>query len=207
MNEQATAQFWDEMYGRAGRVWSGNPNPALTREAADLAPGSALDAGCGEGADSYWLARRGWRVHAVDISTVALDRAAAHDKPGIADRITWERGDLTELVPRPRAYDLVNSQFLHFPRAVREPLFGRLADAVAPGGTLLLVGHHPLDLDTTASRPAEPDLYFTPEELVAALDPDSWDVLVARADPRGGKDREGREQTLHDTVLRARRRT
>jgi len=206
MNEQFTQQFWDELYGRTSRVWSGNPNPLLTREVVDLAPGSALDAGCGEGADSHWLARRGWLVRGVDVSAVALDRAEAHGDPEIADRITWQRRDLTEWVPERQAYDLVNSQFLHFPRALREPLFGRLADAVAPAGTLLLVGHHPADLDTTVHRPAEPDLYFTPEELVAALDPDSWDVLVAEAVPRAVTDPEGRPATIHDTVLRARRR-
>jgi len=206
MNEQFTQQFWDELYGRTSRVWSGNPNPLLTREVVDLAPGSALDAGCGEGADSHWLARRGWRVRGVDVSAVALERAEAHSEPEIADRITWQRRDLTEWVPERQAYDLVNSQFLHFPRALREPLFGRLADAVAPAGTLLLVGHHPADLDTTVHRPAEPDLYFTPEELVAALDPDSWDVLVAEAVPRAVTDPDGRPATIRDTVLRARRR-
>ncbi|HWN36186.1 MAG TPA: class I SAM-dependent methyltransferase [Pseudonocardia sp.] len=206
MNEQFTQQFWDELYGRTSRVWSGNPNPLLTREVVDLASGSALDAGCGEGADSHWLARRGWLVRGVDVSAVALDRAEAHGDPEIADRITWQRRDLTEWVPERQAYDLVNSQFLHFPRALREPLFGRLADAVAPAGTLLLVGHHPADLDTTVHRPAEPDLYFTPEELVAALDPDSWDVLVAEAVPRAVTDPDGRPATIRDTVLRARRR-
>jgi SAM-dependent methyltransferase len=206
MDTQASAQFWDELYGRSQRVWSGNPNPLLTREVPDLPPGSALDAGCGEGADSHWLAGRGWRVLAVDISAVALERAAAHTEPEVADRVTWQRRDLTEWVPERRAYDLVNSQFLHFPRALRAPLFGRLADAVAPGGTLLLVGHHPSDLDTTVHRPDQPDLFFTPEELVAALDPDGWDVLVAQASPRAVTDHDGREVTIHDTVLRARRR-
>ncbi|HEX4250172.1 MAG TPA: class I SAM-dependent methyltransferase [Pseudonocardia sp.] len=207
MSEHTTAQFWDEMYGSTTRVWSGNPNPLLTREVSDLAPGSALDAGCGEGADSHWLARRGWRVHGVDISSVALERAAAQTEPEIAGRITWERGDLTEWVPRRRAYDLVNSQFLHFPRALREPLFARLADAVAPGGTLLLVGHHPSDLHTTVRRPQEPDLFFTPEELVANLAADDWEVLVAQASPREVADGHGHGATIRDTVVRARRRS
>jgi SAM-dependent methyltransferase len=206
MHDQHSQAFWDDLYGRTDRVWSGNPNPLLTREAADLAPGNALDAGCGEGADTHWLARRGWRVRAVDVSAVAVERAESHTGPEIADLITWQRRDLREWVPEPRAYDLVNSQYLHFPRAQREPLFARLADAVAPAGTLLLVGHHPSDLDTTVHRPAEPDLYFTPEELVAALDPDGWEVLVAQASPRTVTDAEGRAATIHDTVLRARRR-
>jgi len=69
--------FWDERYRSADALWSGQPNPQLVIEAADLAPGTALDAGSGEGADAIWLAARGWQVTTVDISTVALERGAA----------------------------------------------------------------------------------------------------------------------------------
>ncbi len=70
--------FWNERYRSSERVWSGNPNPQLVAEVAGLAPGRALDVGCGEGADAIWLARRGWDVVATDISGVALERAAQH---------------------------------------------------------------------------------------------------------------------------------
>ncbi len=206
MDERFTAGFWDERYRSATRIWSGDPNPQLVGEARDLEPGTALDAGCGEGADALWLAHRGWRVTAVDVSAVALERGAAHAGQDIADRIAWRQGDLTTWVPERGAYDLVNAQFMHFPRALREPLFARLAAAVAPGGTLLLVGHHPSDMTTTMPRPPEPDLFFTAEEIAGALPPDRWEVLVADARPRTAVDPDGREVTIHDAVLRARRR-
>ncbi|KOG87623.1 SAM-dependent methyltransferase, partial [Streptomyces varsoviensis] len=66
------ARHWDDMYRSRDQVFSGNPNPVLVAEAAGLRPGQALDVGCGEGADAVWLARRGWRVTAVDVSEVAL---------------------------------------------------------------------------------------------------------------------------------------
>lgn len=75
--DRFTAAFWDERYRSAHSLWSGNPNRHLVAEAADLTPGAALDAGAGEGADAIWLAGRGWQVTAVDISGVALGRAAA----------------------------------------------------------------------------------------------------------------------------------
>lgn len=80
--------FWDERYGSGGAVWSGRPNPQLVAEAPWLAsadalvPRTALDVGCGEGADSVWLARRGWQVTAVDFSRVALHRAQDHAAAG-----------------------------------------------------------------------------------------------------------------------------
>jgi SAM-dependent methyltransferase len=172
----------------------------------DLPPGTALDAGCGEGADTHWLARRGWRVTAMDVSAVALERGAAHAREDIADRITWEQVDLTTWVPDHRTYDLVNAQFTHFPRVLREPLYAHLAASVSPAGTLLIVAHHPWDLRTTMPRPQEPDLFFTAEELAGSLDAHEWDILVADARPRSAIHPEGREITIHDAVLRARRR-
>ncbi|GAA1252053.1 class I SAM-dependent methyltransferase [Pseudonocardia aurantiaca] len=205
IDERFTARFWDERYSSASRIWSGDPNPQLVSEAGALDPGTALDAGCGEGGDAHWLARRGWQVTAVDVSAVALERGAAHAEPDISGRIDWQCADLTTWAPD-RAYDLVNAQFMHFPRALREPLFARLADAVSPAGTLLIVGHHPSDMQTTMPRPPEPDLFFTAEEAANSLDTQRWDVITAASRPRMARDPEGREVTIHDAVLHARRR-
>lgn len=91
---QFTQEFWDDRYRSAGRLWSGQPNPQLVAQTAGLTPGDALDAGCGEGADAIWLARRGWNVTAVDVSAVALERAAASaGVEGVPARIVWRRED------------------------------------------------------------------------------------------------------------------
>ena len=87
-----TPEFWDERYRSKEQVWSGNPNPHLVEQIADIAPGTALDVGCGEGADAIWLAARGWQVTAADVSQVALDRGArfaAEAGSDVAARITW----------------------------------------------------------------------------------------------------------------------
>lgn len=85
-------------------------------------------------------------------------------------------------------------------------MYARLAAAVAAGGTLLVVGHHPSDLATTMGRPRLPDLMFTAEDVAAGLDPDHWEIVVAESRPRRALDPEGREITIADAVLRARRR-
>ncbi|WP_329111172.1 class I SAM-dependent methyltransferase [Micromonospora sp. NBC_01699] len=203
-----TREFWDERYRSADRIWSGNPNPHLVTTATDLEPASALDVGSGEGADAIWLADRGWRVTGVDISGVALTRAAeraAEAGPEIAERITWQRADLLSWAPEPARYDLVQAQFVHLPPAELEPLHRRLAAAVRPGGTLLVVGHHPSDLDTSIGRPNLPDLMFTAEHIAAVLDPADWDI-VTTAPERPAVDPEGRTITIRDAVLRAHRR-
>jgi thioredoxin reductase/SAM-dependent methyltransferase len=200
---------WEERYGAGPAVWSGNPNPQLVTEAARLTPGRALDVGCGEGADAIWLAERGWQVTAVDFSTAALARAAAHATAAgehVADRIEWTHADIRDHAFTERAYDLVSSQFMHLPGELRRDLFASLAAAVAPGGALLIVGHHPIDLRTSAHRKHFPDMMFTSEEIASALDPAVWEVLAAETRPRTATDPDKHEITVHDAVLLARRR-
>ena len=202
-------EFWDARYASADKVWSGNPNPRLVEHVADLPPGEALDVGCGEGADAIWLASQGWQVTAIDVSTVALDRAAtraAEVGPDVAARITWRQADVLSWDPAPLQFDVVSAQFMHLPEDARESLHCRLAAAVRPGGTLLIVGHHPSDLETTAGRWNCPGLLFTADEIAAILDPDQWQVIVAGAPKRQATDPEGRPVTIRDAVLRAQRR-
>ena len=109
----AAARQWDDMYRSRARVWSGRPNPQLVAETAGLTPGTALDLGCGEGADALWLAERGWTVTAVDVSAVALERAAGHAAASEAgSSITWLQRDLEAWAPDGQ-FDLVSAQFLH----------------------------------------------------------------------------------------------
>lgn len=201
--------FWDERYRSASSVWSGQPNPHLVTEAADLAPGTALDVGCGEGADAIWLASRGWKVTAVDLSPVALERAAARAAEAggdVARRIDWLRVDLTSWVPATASYDLVSAQFVHLPEDQHRALHHWLAKSVSSGGTLLIVGHDPADLQTSAARPPLPELFFTASDLAAALDPQEWEIVVSETRARPSLDPEGRAITVHDAVLRGQRR-
>jgi SAM-dependent methyltransferase len=199
--------FWDERYRSARRVWSGKPNPHLVAEVAGRPPGRALDAGCGEGADAIWLARREWRVLAADISGVALERAAQHARdtdPAAAARIEWRQVDLLARPPEPGCFDLVSAQFLQLPLQPRTRLFTALAAAVRDGGMLLVVGHHPSDLGAGVPRPPMPELFYTPDEIADLLD-GSWTVEACEARPRQASTPEGAEVTIHDTVMVATR--
>ncbi|HEY0186461.1 MAG TPA: FAD-dependent oxidoreductase [Cellulomonas sp.] len=206
-------EFWEERYRTGAQIWSGRPNPQLVAEVSDLPAGRALDLPCGEGGDAVWLARRGWQVTAADLAASALDRvrvAAAQAGPEVDARIRTERSDVTVpdgagWLPEPGGYDLVTSHFLHLPPAERPLAFRRMAAAVAPGGTLLVVAHHASDLATTIGRPHLAELFFDPEEVVAALDPEQWEVLLAEARPRQATDPDGNEIVIRDTLVRARR--
>ncbi|MBA2889204.1 thioredoxin reductase [Nonomuraea soli] len=198
-SKQFSREYWEERH-RSG-YQPENVNAHLEKESADLTPGRALEAGCGEGTDARWLAGRGWRVSAVDISAAALDNARAKDAGGLVD---WQRADLTEWKPEDEAYDLVYSAYVH-PAGPRDDLIARLAAAVAPGGTLLIVGHHPSD-EHSAAHASGPQVHFTAEEVAAGLDPARWEVLTAEPRTRTVRAHNGHGMTMRDTVLRARRR-
>ncbi|MBR8741675.1 bifunctional 2-polyprenyl-6-hydroxyphenol methylase/3-demethylubiquinol 3-O-methyltransferase UbiG [Nocardiopsis sp. MG754419] len=205
--EDMGEDFWNERYRTKGRIWSGAPNRHLVAEVAGLAPGRALDVGSGEGADALWLAERGWAVTAVDISSVALDRAAAHARDRgseVAERITWTRADVTAWAPPAPAFDLVTVQFMHLYPNPRARLFAALAGAVAPGGELLVVAHHPRDLETGVPRPPMPELFYEGDAVTAALTEGEWEVLVDEA-RAGEQTLDGTTHTVHDLVVRARR--
>lgn len=192
-----SAEYWDDRYS-GGQQWSGKPNAQLVTEVTGLEPGSALDVGCGEGGDANWLAEQGWQVTALDISKVALDRAAGH----AGDlKISWVQADLLSEGPE-GTYDLVSAQYMHLPEEPRVSLHQRLAAAVNPGGTLLIVAHDKSDVESGARRPPMPGLFFTIEEVVESLPQDEWTVVTAERRPRVMDD----GIDIHDAVIRLRRR-
>jgi SAM-dependent methyltransferase len=206
LSELFTQQAWDARYAESDRIWSGHPNPRLVEHVAGLPPGDALDVGCGEGADAVWLATKGWRVTALDVSAVALERTAAHAREaGVADRVTPLHHDLMSGQRLPGEYQLVSMQFMHPPPEVFDDLHRRVGAAVRPGGTLLVVAHHPDDVATGVREPHGPGLLFTPERVVAALPADEWEVRVAAAPTREWA-RESGTVTVTDTVVVATRR-
>jgi SAM-dependent methyltransferase len=195
---------WDERYGGEGRIWSGRPNAVLVDEAGDLTPGRAVDLGCGEGGDAIWLAERGWQVTALDFSEAGLTRAAAHAADrGVADRVEWRQADLRSWRPGGEQWDLVTSHFLHLLDDGMLEATRRMAEAVAPGGTLIVVGHHPDD-EHTGLRWSMPGVLFAAEQLAPAVDPDLFDVRVEARERR--ETRDGVEHVVTDAVLRALRR-
>jgi SAM-dependent methyltransferase len=202
-------ESYDELYRSAPAVWSGRPNRQMVVEAADLSPGTALDAGSGEGGDALWLAERGWRVTAVDFSPVALERAAAVARArGLADRIEWRHEDLNAWTPPEGSFDLVAAHYLHATWSDRPGMFRRLANAVAPGGTLLVVGHLLGEEWGHGHHHAhDPGVLYTAEDVASLLDPGQWRDVATEIRERDAEAVSRTANHAPDTVLVARRRS
>jgi SAM-dependent methyltransferase len=190
---------WERRWAQAlrdhpGQVVNRPPNAHLVAETGDLPPGSALDAGCGHGAEAIWLAASGWQVTAVDFSVTALEHArSTAERVGadVAERIEWVEGDLGSWTPPPRHFDLISCLYVHVAGSVGE-MVNRLAAGVAPGGTLFMVGHLPVDPATGEPTPAAGQVQVTVEEAVEALDARDWQIILAeerrRAEAGAGVD-------------------
>jgi SAM-dependent methyltransferase len=156
---------WDARYA-AGRVFTTEPDEALVELAGDLVPGSAVDLGAGEGRNSLWLARRGWRVTAVDLSQVGLGRLRAQAAAGHL-AVQTVAAEMAEFLARGGRYGLVVLANIHPPAGDRARLLGAAAAAVAPGGYLFVTGHH---LDSLGrAGPPDPARLYTEDRLAGAF--------------------------------------
>ncbi|QWC84213.1 NAD(P)/FAD-dependent oxidoreductase [Nocardioidaceae bacterium] len=192
---------WEERYGGDEQTFSGRVNATLAALVGDLAPGRALDAGSGEGGDVLWLAERGWDATAMEFSEAGRRRTQARaEAAGLTERVHLRGDDVRTFDAEGETWDLVTAFFVHLPDGGMVEVTRRLGNAVAPGGTLLVVGHHPADMPAGSPMAV---YAHSAEQLAPALDPGAWDV-VCEDIPRTAV-HDGVERTLTDTVLRARR--
>jgi SAM-dependent methyltransferase len=190
---------WNERYAGADLLWSSTPNRFLVAETEGLPPGRGLDLACGEGRNAVWLAERGWRVTGVDFAEAALAKAAEL-AAGRDVELELVHADLLDWVPPARAYDLVAVLYLQLPAGERRLVLGRAAEAVAPGGTFLLVAHDLSNLTEGHGGPSNPVVLTTAEEVAAELP-----GLVIEKAERVVRPVEGAERPALDTLVRARR--
>lgn len=157
------AEHWDARYGHTDRLWSAEPNATVAEVVAPLPPGRALDVGTGEGRHAVWLAKKGWRVTAVDFSGVGLDRGRGGAVDAGVD-VDWQLADIRGWTPS-GAYDLVLISYLH----LVEDVLARAGTWLQPGGRLVLVGHALRNLSEGVGGPSDPRLLHSEEGLRAAV--------------------------------------
>lgn len=195
--------FWEALWTKmllkhCDKLANKKPKDFFLKQLAGISssPGRALDAGCGHGTESLWLATHGWTVTAVDISKAALEKGksmACAAGADVENRIDWVEGDLGTWAPTSGYYDLVVCLYVHIAGSVKETIL-RMANGVAPGGTLLLSGCLPIDPNSVL---VSGQVQVSVEDATLALDSKDWDIVVAE------------EQTLstgvHATICARRR--
>lgn len=199
-------EYWEDHWSPSAAATGQHVpvNPYLPAETMHLPAGTALDAGCGTGTEALWLARQKWRVTAVDIASAALSTArarAAH--AGLPAPIEWVEADLSRWEPE-RRWDLVFTAYAHADVGQRA-LYRRLSSWVAPGGTLLIVGHrHAHHRDDHSGEEHPGDATTTLADVTSLLARSEWRIDAAYENTRVVRPG-GHAIHLRDMILRARR--
>lgn len=155
-------QRWDARYSTPEWCGISAPSPLVTQYA--TGGGRALDVACGQGQNTLWLAAHGYYAVGVDISGVALRRAASEARARqLQHRADFVQADLDRFRLPPASLDLVCvMRFLH------RPLFPVLRRALRPGGCLI---YSTLNWRRLETHPEiDPDYLLQPGELLAAFD-------------------------------------
>ena len=190
---------WDERYSARDYLWDIGPNQFVAQELADLEPGTAVDLAAGEGRNAVWLARRGWRVAAVDFSQVGLDKARrlAIDH-GVADRVEIVRADALTYQPA-EPVDLVVISYLQIPAEEQRIALEHAATWLRPGGTIFVVAHDLTNLEHGHGGPSDPDHCYELDATVAILD--GLDITTADIAEREVDTGDGRRTALDTLVI------
>jgi SAM-dependent methyltransferase len=196
---------WDDRYRTSEFVWSTEPNRFLRAEAEGLPPGRAVDLACGEGRNAVWLATLGWTVTGVDFSAVGVDKGRSLAEANGVD-VEWVVADATSW-ERPGRYDLVAVCYLQLPADQRRTALSHATRDLAPGGTLVVVGHDLSNLTEGVGGPQDPAVLFTPDDVVGDLRAARVDGLVVERAERVERPVEtaAGTATAIDCLVRARR--
>ena len=189
--------LWDRRYAGAELVWSATPNRLLAAEVQDHQPGRALDLGTGEGRNAIWLAETGWDVTAVDFSAIGLEKGRKLAQArGV--NVSWILADLVDYSPVPASFDLVLLIFIHLARPQFLHLLTSAGSALAPGGTLVVIGHDSSNLRDGIGGPQDPDLLYSAAYVTGALP--NFSIRRAEAVARAVQTPDG-DRTAIDVVV------
>ncbi|MBB5832882.1 class I SAM-dependent methyltransferase [Brachybacterium aquaticum] len=198
-------EYWEQRYSGSERVWSGKVNETMASVVAELAPGTAIDLGCGEGGDVLWLAEQGWQALGLDISATAVGRGRDEAAARGLDGASFEAVDLDAWEPGPASVDLVTASFFQSNVALdRTAILRRAMTALRPGGRLVTISHaappswakdHPAKMVSVQEEA---------EQLVGSSE--EWEVELAEERTRAATAPDGSVGEHLDAVLVLRRR-
>jgi SAM-dependent methyltransferase len=194
---------WDRRYEGRELVWSAEPNRFLVAETGTLAPGRAIDLACGEGRNAIWLAEHGWKAVGADFSEVGLQKAREL-AAGRGVNVEWVAADLRTYRPDPQAFDLVLIFYLQVAAAERRLILQAAAEAVAPGGTFLLVAHDSTNLQHGYGGPQDAIVLYTAQDVITDISGRGLDIERAACVERPVQTPDG-ERVALDALIRAHR--
>ena len=171
---------WDERYQDTDRWFYGEDPNDFLRDQVDRIPtgGHVLSVGEGEGRNAMFLLERGFRVDAIDLSTVGLDKLKKRaEEKKLSDRLNTEVVDLRDFEFGNQRYDSVVAIWCHGDEELRRTLLEKAQSALKPGGCLILEAYTPAQLNFKTGGPPDAAWLYTANEIKAWLPELSCDIL------------------------------
>ena len=199
-NKNNIQEFWNNLYKKRNKIWSGNANQPLVDVVTNLTPGTALDLGCGEGGDAVWLAKKGWHVLASDVSDVAMLRTGRLAKEhNVEDKIDLLQCEFEINFPE-GVFDLVSAQYLQSPLDLdRAKILQKAAQAVEPNGLLIIAEHASAPSWSDHKDHKFPLLQETYDTL--QLNEDEWQIIKLETPERETVSPYGEPATIKDNLI------
>ena len=148
-------QTWNQRFAAEHYVFGETPNAYLQSQAAQLSPGTALAVADGEGRNGVWLAEQGLQVDAFDFSENAIRKAQALAQARQV-KVNFVCSDWQCYDWRSSHYDKMVGIFFQFATPEeRSALFARMLGSLKPGGTLIIQGYTPRQLDFNTGGPGK----------------------------------------------------
>ncbi len=190
-----TSEHWNERYGEDAYHYGTAPNAWLASQGWRLPrTGDALAIADGEGRNGVWLAEQGLATTSLDQSSRGLDKARAlAQQRGVT--LATLQADLAHFEWPHAAYDVMASIYVHLPAALRARTHAGCAQALRPGGLLILEAFAPEQMQCHSGGPRDPALLYTAELLrgdfpgLEILELLSGEVLLAEGRGHSGPGR------------------
>lgn len=189
---QNSQNTWNQRFAAEHYIFGEAPNAYLQSQTAHLVPGKALAIADGEGRNGVWLAQQGLEVDAFDFSENAIRKAyaLAHSRQVKVNFVCsdWQSFDW----PVAHYENVVGIFFQFAAPEERVQLFGRMVASLKPGGTLIIQGYTPRQLDFNTGGPGKlAHLYDENLMRDAFGDLDMLDLRTYEADITEGTGHQG----------------
>lgn len=199
------AQTWNNRFAKDGYVFGTEPNEWLRRHASVWKAGaSILCVADGEGRNSVWLAQQGHHVEAFDISEVGVAKARRLAQACDA-RVDFSVAGCNDFVWQQNHYDGVAAIFVQFADpTLRARLFASMLQSLKPGGSLIVVGYTPKQLEYGTGGPSVLSHLYTAEMLREAFrELDIQSLEEFETDLAEGEGHKGRSAVIGLVATRA----
>ena len=156
---------WNQRYSDNDYTFGKEPNQFLNETLPQMEPGRMFFPGDGEGRNSVFAAKLGWNVDAIDFSEEGKKKAdRLADESGV--NINYRVEDFNSFDPDANIYDAAGIFFIHLSVEMRLNLFGKIINALKPGGKFIFECFEKEQLNYTSGGPKDSDLLYSLEEVV-----------------------------------------